>query len=104
MCVLGEIPEIIRVNCLRHRITNFKFGMLQKIFSKYILVTMNVWKNYINDLVIYAYNFQVKIRHFMYFFTLMISMIYVHVHTNMLSCESRKKSQKRLIIDCISAL
>lgn len=26
--VLGEIPEIIRVNCLRHRITNFKFGVL----------------------------------------------------------------------------
>lgn len=68
MCVLGEIPEIIRVNCLRHRITNFKFGVLQKIFSKYILVTMNVWKNYINDLVICAYNFQVKIRHFDVFF------------------------------------
>lgn len=89
MCVLGEIPEIIRVNCLRHRITNFKFGMLQKIFSKYILVTMNVWfsvwKNYMNDLVICAYNFQVKIRHFMYFSTLMISMIYVHEYTCLLS-------------------
>lgn len=98
MCVLGEIPEIIRVNCLRHRITNLKFGMLQKIFFKNILVTMNVWfsvwKNYMNDLVIYAYNFQVKIRHFMYFFTLMISMIYVHVYTCMLSYESRKITEE----------